>query len=241
PRPAMTAAGAKPISFFHAVDWSIVFSKDHGRDINVEKMCDVGALLIEFFDLLGFAFKPVRNDVAGNLKKIRNSFEAEPNERRTIGELLQRESDTKADKKDPSGTIGLLWFKRALEYIYKLLTLIYESRDRVEDFGTSELSVKAYDCTLRHRHGWFMRKTFNLVSSASPYRSKLIEKLAYGNVELPHSQIYAAMEPFLDGMRSFVENMDSLLISFGVETPIGAATAEAAADEDAAAADTAAA
>ncbi|PAA60806.1 hypothetical protein BOX15_Mlig011947g2, partial [Macrostomum lignano] len=227
---AMTSAPqATKRTFFTSIDWAALSSAgSDGCDIRVAGLCALGEAVSEFFDQLGVSFKPARNDVAGNVRKMTDAAKqldsapaagAEEFQTGSVGHLLQSEQASGLAAKDPSGTIGLLWFKRALEYLYALLCLVHSSRARTGDFGMAELCRRAYEATLKPRHSWLVQKTFGLVISTSPKRSQFLARVTYGDDSVNEDELYESMAASLVAMRRLLECLNAALCRYNVESP----------------------
>ncbi|GAA6061851.1 hypothetical protein JCM10212_000768 [Sporobolomyces blumeae] len=126
--------------------------------------------LIGIFDLLGSAaFSVVKNDMNGNVKKIRDRYEAYPAQSQTLENLVDAE---KVEKKK-TATEGLLWLLRGLKFTQ---TALQRSQANKEE----ELAVsfqEAYNVTLKQHHSFVVRPVFALAMKACPYRADFYAKL----------------------------------------------------------------
>lgn len=100
------------MSFFEQMKTSFVdvsVDKENNNAINTTQFLAAAEELTKLFDLLGsVAFNPVKNDIIGNINKIRKRQLAAPGESETLQELVANE--LKAKKHDATG--GLLWLVR---------------------------------------------------------------------------------------------------------------------------------
>lgn len=88
-------------------DVTIDQSKDNA--INTTEFLEAAEALTQLFDVLGgVAFNPVKNDMGGNIKKIRERQLAAPVESETLQDLVRNELKTKKH----TATEGLLWLNR---------------------------------------------------------------------------------------------------------------------------------
>ncbi|KFY14978.1 hypothetical protein V492_02300 [Pseudogymnoascus sp. VKM F-4246] len=91
------------------VDVSV--NKDKENAINTTEFLEAAESLTTLFDVLGsVAFQPVKNDMLGNIKKIRDRQLAAPLESETLQELVVNELKTKKHV----ATEGLIWLVRFL-------------------------------------------------------------------------------------------------------------------------------
>ncbi|ELR04079.1 hypothetical protein VC83_06725 [Pseudogymnoascus destructans] len=150
------------------VDVSI--NKDKENAINTSEFLEAAESLTTLFDVLGsVAFQPVKNDMLGNIKKIRDRQLAAPLESETLQELVVNELKTKKHV----ATEGLIWLVRGLDF-----TCIALSQN--VQLTTEELSVSfrnAYGSTLKPHHSFLVKPIFSAAMSACPYRKDFYVKL----------------------------------------------------------------
>lgn len=83
-------------------------SKDGGA-ISTTEFLEAAEALTGLFDILGpTAFKPVKTDMGGNIKKIRDRQLESPVDSETLQDLVRNELKTKKH----TATEGLLWLTR---------------------------------------------------------------------------------------------------------------------------------
>ena len=80
--------------------------------IGTTEFLDAAESLTTIFDAMGsVAFSPVKNDMLGNIKKLRERYLAAPGESATLQELVQNELKTKKHV----ATEGLVWLVRYVD------------------------------------------------------------------------------------------------------------------------------
>ncbi|KAF3917445.1 hypothetical protein ABW21_db0207598 [Orbilia brochopaga] len=128
--------------------------------------------LVSLFDHLNpTAFTPVKNDMNGNIKKIRDRQTAAPTVSGTLQELVLAEWAEK--KKGATASEGLIWLLRGLDFTAKAL------RHNVND-GNVELVdsfSNAYGDTLKPHHNFIVKGIFTVALKATPYRKDFYEKI----------------------------------------------------------------
>ncbi|VDL91176.1 unnamed protein product [Schistocephalus solidus] len=73
-----------------------------------------------------------------------------------IEALLNNEKASGEDKKDPSGTIGVLWLQRGIEFLLEFFhTFLANPKS-----DTTSMMQSAYERTLKRHHPWITQKTF---------------------------------------------------------------------------------
>ncbi|EER38624.1 conserved hypothetical protein [Histoplasma capsulatum H143] len=86
--------------------------------ISTSEFLEAAESLTTLFDLLGsVAFTPVKNDLLGNIKKIRDRQLAAPAESETLQALVLNEIKAKKN----TASVGFLWLVRGLDFTAKAL------------------------------------------------------------------------------------------------------------------------
>ncbi|EAS34739.2 glycolipid transfer protein HET-C2 [Coccidioides immitis RS] len=138
--------------------------------ISTTEFLEAAEALVMLFDLLGsVAFTPVKNDLLGNIKKIRDRQLAAPAESETLQQLVVNELKTGKH----TATEGLLWLVRGLDFTAQALRL--NLSDPAAELSTSFRA--AYGTTLKPHHGLLVKPIFSAAMSATPYRKDFYAKL----------------------------------------------------------------
>ncbi|KAJ6116504.1 hypothetical protein N7512_006229 [Penicillium capsulatum] len=172
--------------------------------ISTAEFLEAAEALVTLFDVLGSAaFTPVKNDLLGNIKKVRDRLLAAPAESQTLQDLVLNE--LKAGKKTASG--GLLWLCRGLDFTAQAL------RHNLDN-PSVELSAsfrEAYGGTLKPHHSWVVKPIFSAAMSATPYRKDFYKKLGNGDetkVATPMEKEVAALEKVVGILKTFQARKD---------------------------------
>ncbi|PLN78203.1 HET-C protein [Aspergillus taichungensis] len=143
-------------------------ANDNG--ISTTEFLEAAESLTTLFDVLGsVAFNPVKNDLLGNIKKVRERQQAAPAESATLQSLVLNELKTKKHV----ATEGLVWLVRGLDFTAQSL------RHNIDN-ASSELSDsfrQAYGNTLKPHHSFVIKPIFSAAMSATPYRKDFYAKL----------------------------------------------------------------
>lgn len=176
--------------------------------------------IADFVGFLGTAFIPVKNDIAGNVTKVRTKFEKDKEKFKYIEELV--DDDVASCGGLGYSTEGLLWLKRGLEFMLELLTLMVQEYRSNEDKGKTESLVRiidaAYQVTLKRHHGFISKQLFKVVILAAPYRKTLLKALAE-NQEGIDDICIAHIEAHLDNFQCNVERLVNYYIEKKLDTP----------------------
>jgi len=159
-------------SFFSRLDKSFAdVPINADQSIPTSAFLEASESLCTLFDVLGSAaFTPVKNDMLGNVKKVRERQLAAPAESETLQALVLNELKTSKHV----ATEGLLWLVRGLDFTAQALR---HSNDNPSD----ELSTSfrnAYGVTLKPHHSFLIKPMFSAAMSATPYRKDFYLKLS---------------------------------------------------------------
>lgn len=125
------------------------------------------------------------------------------NEADTLEMLLKREEKlvgAKRGKDKTSGSFGLLWTKRSVNMVSKLLFYL-ATRD---DMDASKCCQQAYEDTIRKYHGWIVAKGTQFAMSQAPDKATLFSKLGISSDREPALNVVKAMDACLMGIEEAV-------------------------------------
>ncbi|KAF4125265.1 Glycolipid transfer protein (GLTP) [Geosmithia morbida] len=162
--------GGTIVQSFKATFKDVPVDAEKENAIGTTEFLDAAESLTTIFDVLGgVAFSPVKNDILGNVKKLRERQLAAPAESTTIQDLVKNELATKKHV----ATEGLLWLVRGLEFTCIGLSsnVAKESEELADSFRA------AYGTTLKPHHSFLVKPVFSAAMSACPYRADFYAKL----------------------------------------------------------------
>ncbi|XP_074660968.1 pleckstrin homology domain-containing family A member 8-like [Tubulanus polymorphus] len=162
-------------TFFTNMPISFVDVKlDEDDGIPVLPFIEACAGILPIFDKLSpTAFAPVKLDISGNIRKVRQKYSTDTDGFSTIQRIVKFEMKAKQHHLSNSATVAILWLKRSIEFLHELLHEVL--------MGEQDLSVaatNAYAKTLRNYHGWVVRGVFAMAAHAVPYRKEFLQHLA---------------------------------------------------------------
>ncbi|KAI4095541.1 MAG: hypothetical protein L6R37_007050 [Teloschistes peruensis] len=142
----------------------------NGDAISTSDFLDAAESLTTLFDLLGsVAFKPVKNDMLGNVKKVRDRQLASPGDSSNLQSLVLNELKTKQH----TATEGLIWLTRGLDFTAQALR--HNTSNTSDELSTSFRA--AYTSTLKPHHSFLVKPVFSAAMSATPYKKDFYAKL----------------------------------------------------------------
>ncbi|KAL7062736.1 hypothetical protein AAHC03_024 [Spirometra sp. Aus1] len=159
----------------------------------------------------GTALKPVQNDMEQNIKKLNKA--ANKHNEADIEALLNKEKASGEDKKDPSGTVGVLWLQRGIEFLLEFFHIFLATPSG----ETSGMMQSAYERTLKRHHPWITQKTFKAISHLLPSRNSFLKVLGHG--QATEQQTLYEMGQFLLAYQQPMSQLTLLLLRLGIESP----------------------
>ncbi|KAK2026575.1 glycolipid transfer protein [Colletotrichum zoysiae] len=184
------------------VDVPVDAEKDNA--IATTDFLDAAESLTTIFDALGgVAFGPVKSDMGGNIKKLRERQLAAPAESATLQELVKNELATKKHV----ATEGLVWLNRGLEF-----TCIALSQNVAKDSEELADSFRAaYSTTLKPHHSFLVKPIFSAAMSACPYRKDFYAKLGSDQTKVTDElRVYlAALDKIVGILKGFLTSKDA--------------------------------
>lgn len=175
-----------------------------GDDIPTQSFLHACSEIVPFFDVLGStAFMPVKSDINGNIQRLQKHYDTAPDQYPTLQSIVDREIADGTSKGDKSCTVGLLWLKRALEFICVFLECVLDGeKDLVK------CANKAYDESLRKYHGWIVRGIFNLAVRAVPYHKDFVAALKKDRSGVTDEMLYKDMQDSLSPLRGTINELN---------------------------------
>ncbi|KAL6860501.1 hypothetical protein ACO1O0_004529 [Amphichorda felina] len=193
--------GGTIVETFKRTFADVPIDADKGNAISTTEFLEAAEALTTIFDVLGsVAFSPVKNDMLGNIKKLRERQLAAPGESATIQDLVKNELATKKH----TATEGLLWLVRGLDFTCTALSsnVAKDSEELADSFRA------AYGNTLKPHHSFLVKPVFSAAMSACPYRKDFYSKLG----DDP-AKVNAEMRVYLAGLEKVVAILKGFVTS----------------------------
>ncbi|KAL6861093.1 glycolipid transfer domain-containing protein [Trichoderma novae-zelandiae] len=177
---------------------------ENGNAIATTQFLDAAESLTTMFDVLGsVAFSPVKSDMLGNVKKLRDRQLAAPAESDNIQDLCRNELKTKKH----TATEGLLWLVRGLEFTCLALSanVAKPTEELADSFRT------AYGSTLKPHHSFLIKPVFSAAMSACPYRNDFYAKLGSDQDKVVSDlRVYlASLEKIVGILKGFLDSKEA--------------------------------
>lgn len=178
--------------------------KEKDNAIATTQFLDAAESLTTIFDALGsVAFSPVKSDMLGNVKKLRDRQLAAPAESENIQDLCRNELKTKKH----TATEGLLWLVRGLEFT--CIALSQNLAKQAEELADSFRG--AYGQTLKPHHSFLVKPIFSAAMSACPYRKDFYAKLGSDPAKVQEElRVYlASLEKIVGILKGFLDSKEA--------------------------------
>ncbi|KAL2889643.1 Glycolipid transfer protein [Ceratocystis lukuohia] len=173
----------------------------NGDAVSTTEFLEAAESLTGIFDQLGsVAFGPVKNDILGNVKKIRDRQLAAPALSENLKELCLNE----LKEKKHTATEGMVWLVRGLDFTCRALStsLAKPTQELADSFR------EAYSGTLKPHHSFLIKPIFSAAMGACPYRKDFFAKLG----DNPDN-VTAKLKVYLDALTHIVAIMTAFLTS----------------------------
>lgn len=182
----------------------VPIDKEKDNAIATTEFLEAAESLTTLFDVLGsVAFTPVKSDMLGNVKKIRDRQLAAPLESESLQALVLNELKAKKH----TATEGLVWLVRGLDFT--CIALSQNIASVSEELSTSFRN--AYGSTLKPHHSFMVKPIFSAAMSATPYRKDFYAKLGEDAAKVvAELRVWlAALEKIIAVLKGFLDRKEA--------------------------------
>jgi len=178
------------------------------KTVNTPLFCDACEQIAVLYDALfsiGMVAGQLKSDITNSAQTVRKCHLKNPTKTATVQDLLKYDISTvglekvRYDKK--SGTLGLLWAKRAVEFIAMYLRLIATR----PDLTSGQCAKETYETVLRRYHGWMTSGLVKTGLGMAPERIDIYTKMGLGKDKKVAEGLLLEMAEVLDGVVSSVQ------------------------------------
>ncbi|GBF91372.1 hypothetical protein Rsub_04112 [Raphidocelis subcapitata] len=178
--------------------------KDADGNIITDGFLDLCQLVLPLIDSFGAAFGIVRNDISGNIERLRARKASDPARFRLLYPIVEEEV-ARNDVGGSSCTKGLLWLKRAMEFMVSILRCLQER-------PSASMSEVVYE----QWHGWLATSAFSVAFAFVPGRATFLDRLAGGKF---NEQTAADMAQFVSQFGGLLAEVHQFLDERGQDDP----------------------
>lgn len=183
---------------------------DQHKGIPTSTFLDACVCIVGIFDALsGTAFAPVKMDINGNIRKIRQKYKSDPDAYGLLQDIIQQEVKTNTTTVKNSATDALMWLRRSLQFI----------KEMCKEIGSGEtdlnlVSNNAYSKSLKSYHGWVVRGIFALAAKAVPTLEDFIEFIAVDKEDIAKHEFMPTVLKDLTECGESIEKITDILIKY---------------------------
>ncbi|XP_071822687.1 pleckstrin homology domain-containing family A member 8-like isoform X1 [Apostichopus japonicus] len=174
---------------------------------------DACVCIVGIFDALnGTAFAPVKMDINGNIRKIRQKYKSDPDAYGILQDIVQQEVKDNTTTAKNSATDALMWLRRSLQFIKEMIKEI--------SAGETDLNVvsnNAYSKSLKSYHGWVVRGIFALAAKAAPHLEDFIYFIAVNKEDIEKNDFMPSVIKDLSECGQAMEKITDILIKHYVD------------------------
>jgi Glycolipid transfer protein (GLTP) len=179
--------------------------------VRTQGLLDVCRLVLEVVDKLGTGIMQVMSDVGGNVDRLAAQAATNPG-RYDSNVFTIVEDEVLAGKQSGSSscTKGLLWLKRAMQFVTALLLRL--AMDRAVTLSAA--ANEAYYATLKQYHSWLVIATYVIVLKLVPSRESFLEAVGADSEEEMQK-----MQAFCTDFNELLGFLHTFLESKGLDDP----------------------
>ncbi|KNA06823.1 hypothetical protein SOVF_177490 [Spinacia oleracea] len=159
--------------------------------------------ILPVIDKFGAAMTLVKSDIGGNITRLENKYNSDPEKFKYMYSMVQVEVESKTAKGSSSCTNGLLWLTRAMDFLVELFRNLLEH----PDWAMSQACTDSYSKTLKKWHGWLASSSFSIAMKLAPDRSKFMEVLGGDAVKCDIEQFLTTFTPLLQQNHKFLASV----------------------------------
>ncbi|GAB4818195.1 hypothetical protein N2152v2_005241 [Parachlorella kessleri] len=186
-----------------------------GQDgkLKTKELLDVCREVVVIVEKLGTGFALVKSDVGGNIDRLAtraatNPAAYEPD----IFQMVRDDVAAGSHMGSSSVTKGLLWLKRAMEFVVALLVKLAEDKG----MSVSTAASESYYATLQKFHGWIVTTTFTVALKLVPSRETFFANLGADGQDDATLQL---MRQFCDAFSGLLGEVQQFLASNDLDDP----------------------
>ncbi|CDJ63819.1 glycolipid transfer protein, putative [Eimeria necatrix] len=155
--------------------------------LDCEKLADAALQISAVYELVfgsGFISRHLKQDIANSSGRMREAAKALRKSRGgsavTADELIAWELKElgipKMRKDQNSGVRGMLWMKRALDFVFSLICNTFGT---MKDATVKECALDAYDRVLKPYHSFLVSNIVSLAFSLAPSKEEFVRRLGF--------------------------------------------------------------
>lgn len=183
--------------------------------LDCDKLADAAMQISAVYDLVfggGIVSRHLKQDIANSSGRMRAAADALRKSRGggvvCADELILWEIEelgiSRMRKDQHSGVRGMLWMKRALDFIFSLICNMFGS---MKDATSKECALEAYDRILKPYHSFLVSHIVSLAFSLAPSKEEFVSRLGFelAEAEACVQSIEEVIRPIIAGLGKLLE------------------------------------
>eukprot|EP00667_Euglena_gracilis_P016377 EG_transcript_17119 len=167
--------------------------KAEGR-VRTKEFLLVCQKLVDVLDSLGPAFSLVKNDISKNIGVLDKQYTTNPAKYCDMYGMVLEDA-RQAGQGDGTCACSLLWLKRAMEFLLRLVANLVSQRSLPMQSAVAD----AYEKTLRPYHSFAVRMVISGVTRAVPSRQSVEDRIGGGqDIVEPGKSFVVAFTPIIE-------------------------------------------
>lgn len=144
--------------------------------LQTDAFLDICRAVVSVVEKLGTAFYIVKADINGNIERIAQAKARDPGRHSDLFTIVLDDVAAKQHTGGKSDTKGLLWLKRAMEFVVAIMARV--AQQPAASLG--DIVSDSYKATLQQYHGWMSSSAFSVAFSFVPSRESFLQQLGDG-------------------------------------------------------------
>ncbi|KMT16590.1 hypothetical protein BVRB_3g048780 [Beta vulgaris subsp. vulgaris] len=177
--------------------------KSEDGEMLTKPFLDACKHILPVIDKFGAAMALVKSDIGGNITRLENKYNSDPENFKYLYSMVQIEVETKTAKGSSSCTNGLLWLTRAMDFLVELFRNLLEQ----PGWSMSQACTDSYGKTLKKWHGWLASSSFSIAMKLAPDRTKFMEVLGGEAAKCDIEQFLTTFTPLLQQNHKFLASV----------------------------------
>eukprot|EP00873_Tetraselmis_striata_P019486 jgi/Tetstr1/439750/TSEL_028164.t1 len=180
--------------------------------ISTTKFLDACSAVLPIVDKLGTGFKIVKSDINGNISRLRERAATDPDRYEDFFLIVTDDCANLPAGKFADGasvTKGMLWLKRAMQFIAGLIQALVDDKS----LSVSTAASNTYKATLSKYHGMLTGGAFSMALKLVPARDTFLAKLECADPEADLGRMVGLLAPLLEEVHQF-------LVEIGQDDPV---------------------
>ncbi|KAH7619947.1 hypothetical protein Ndes2526B_g05192 [Nannochloris sp. 'desiccata'] len=186
--------------------------------VQTQEFLEVCRQILPVVGKLGTGFGLVKSDVGGNIDRLATRAATQPDlYNPDIFQILRDEVIQGTHVESSSCTKGLLWLKRAMQFVVALLHRLAQDRN----ISLSDAASETYYSTLQQYHGWIVTGTFTVALKLVPGRESFFESVGAGGLdgESGREAVFKSMNEFCVEFEDLLKVVHKFLVENDLDDP----------------------